>query len=398
MNHNEVRGCKEDSQTTNGQPAQAKFSSTGKKIAPSHGSPNEMQMKEPNHSDDVVVVKFVDSAIVGKSNTEDSRHHGLVEPTINTKEAMNAINSMFREPLEPSIAGRKSRNQLKPSTNLKNGYKVSTDESIETKFELSEHTSSKDPPIPQVKSAGATQPSDEPFEIYVDVEETDDVKDEVNEKCAQALKSNSGSVSTGHASIFARPNDQEFLKEPNPRKVNQSGLREDTVVYRFVGSTISDEPEVENVWHHGLVEPTINLKEAMKDINSMFGKPIEFERKSRARKHEKAPNVINKCEEFLILPDDGPNNGKSEDGTTCMAQIPLNFATNCSPRKQDKVQDVMNNHTGFLILPDDEIENQQDISLPSSSAGNRSDLFEQTLCTKEAMHEINKLFAMPMDF
>ncbi|KAB8114063.1 hypothetical protein EE612_053288, partial [Oryza sativa] len=28
--------------------------------------------------------------------------------------------------------------------------------------------------------------------------------------------------------------------------------------------------------HHGLVEPTVNLKEAMDDINNMFGIPLNF--------------------------------------------------------------------------------------------------------------------------
>ncbi|KAL9163790.1 hypothetical protein ABFS82_06G064400 [Erythranthe guttata] len=305
-------------------------------------------------SDDTVVVKFVDTAIVGKSKTEDARHHGLVEPTINTKEAMNAINSMFQQPLEPSIARRTSKNQSKTGK-LKNECKIFMDETTET--------SSKDLPI-----AGDNPPSDEAFEIYVDGEETNG------------------------ASVFARPNDQECLKDSNPRKTNQGGFRDDTVVYRFVGSTISDEPEVENVWHHGLVDPTVNLKEAMKDINSMFGKPIEFTRKSRAKKSEKAP-VSNNFGDFLILPDDEPNNEKAED------ENPIEFAKKCSPKKRDQGPNVKkNNHAEFLIFPDDELENQQDSSLPSSSTGKGSDLFEQTICTKEAMNEINKLFAMPMDF
>lgn len=447
LNHDEVRGCKENSHRTDGQPAEtcckgylpeteAKFANIGNKMVPSQSSQNEMPMKEANHkhmaekssnigvlneqllrkvvvsdsgvkveverdenrklcSDDTVVVRFVDTAIIGKSNTEDARHHGLVEPTVNTKEAMNAINSMFREPLEPSIAGRTSRNQSKNGNNLKNGFRVFTDESLE-----SQQTFSKVPSLHQLKRADTNQSLDESFEIYVDGEETNDVKEKVNEKGIQAQESNSVSISSHHASVFARPNDlpSECFKDPNPRRPLHVGLREDTVVYRFVGSTISDEPEVENVWHHGLVDPTINLKEAMKDINSMFGKPLEFTRKSRPKKHDKAPDVKNHSGEFLILPDDEPDDRKAEDDIRGMFQKPLNMEMKCSPRNRDKVPDVMSKHSGFLILPDDELDNQQDSSLPSLSTGNGSDLFEQTVCTKEATAEINKLFAMPMDF
>ncbi|PIN14597.1 hypothetical protein CDL12_12777 [Handroanthus impetiginosus] len=140
------------------------------------------------------------------------------------------------------------------------------------------------------------------------------------------------------------------------------------------------------------------MKEAMKDINSMFGKPIEFARKSRLKKHDKGPDVKNNCGDFLILPDDEPDNRKAEDDISCGFEEPINFGLRSSPTKQEKVPDMMSNHAGFLILPDDELDNQQDGSLPSSSTGKGSDLFEQTLCTKEAMAEINKLFAMPMDF
>ncbi|KAL3630567.1 hypothetical protein CASFOL_023551 [Castilleja foliolosa] len=281
--------------------------------------------------DDTVFVKFVDTAIVGKSKAEDARHHGLVEPTINTREAMNAINSMFREPIEPSIAARKNRNQPETGNGSKNGFTVFADDK------------------------GSES---EPFEIYVDGDETNDFKEK--------------SIQQTHT-VFAKPNNfpTEGIKDPNPRRPHQAGLLEDTVVYRFVGSTISDEPRVENVWHHGLVDPTVNLREAMEDINGMFGKPIEFVRKSRSKRNDKVPDSKSNGGEFMILPDD---------------------------ETDIKHADVMNNSSGFLILPDDELDNQCEDAFPSSSSGKRSDLFEQTLCTKEAMDEINKLFAMPMDF
>jgi len=67
------------------------------------------------NSDDTVVVRFVGSALVGKSETEDACHHGLVEPTINTKEAMDAINSMFLEPVEPETMLKRRSKPKKPN-------------------------------------------------------------------------------------------------------------------------------------------------------------------------------------------------------------------------------------------------------------------------------------------
>lgn len=149
--------------------------------------------------------------------------------------------------------------------------------------------------------------------------------------------------------VFSCPLDVsvESSKDPEALKPNQTRLiREDTVVYRFVGSTISDEPKVENVCHHGLVEPTINLKEAMEDINNMFGKPIEFAGKSRPKKQE----ILNK--KF--------------------------------------------NSDKFLILPDDDLESPSALSVPNSSVRKEKDLFEQTVCTREVIEEINKMFGMPL--
>ncbi|KAL3837769.1 hypothetical protein ACJIZ3_022360 [Penstemon smallii] len=338
-------------------------------------------------SDDTVVVKFVDSAIVGKSNAEDARHHGLVEPTINTKEAMNAINNMFKEPLESSNAGRRRvQNQFKTGSSMNNGVKVFTDKSLENELGSLNKNLSKDPSVQELKISEGNQSLGGAFEIYIDGQETNDVEELVNKK--------DNKVQTGY--VFAKPNDlhSECSKDPNSSRAHQSGLGENTIVNKFVGSTISDEPEVENAWHHGLVDPTINLKEAMKDINNMFGKPIEYARKSRSRKQDNGFNVNTNSGEFLIYPDDELENQKAEDDINCMFQKPLDFAKKSSPRKQNEVIDRMENHTGFLILPDDDLDNQQE----ALSTKNNSDLFEQTLCTKEAIDEINKLFAMPMDF
>lgn len=283
--------------------------------------------KNFSSEDTVVVRRFVDTAIVGKSEAENACHHGLVEPTINTKEALNAINDMFREPLEHEFVNRRShRGQPKAGQRFEKGFEVFVDEN------LNEAGSSN-----QNGDKGSVQ---EPLQIYMD---DDEERNEVEDR--MTLKDDSANNSPDvNAFVFPCP------KESNSeRAAPHARFREDTVVCRFVGATISDEPQVENVCHHGLVEPTINLKEAMDDINGMFGKPIDFVRTNRRKKKDKAPSSENNC-------------------------------------------------GGFVILADDDLEYQQGHSRPSSNAEKKSDLFEPTVCMKEAMDEINKMFGMPLDF
>ncbi|XP_020225716.1 probable inactive serine/threonine-protein kinase bub1 [Cajanus cajan] len=296
--------------------------------------------------DDTVVVKFVDTAMVGKSEAEDACHHGLVDPTINMKEAMNAINSMFREPLETVPLGRKSlKNHSKEVHCTKNEFEVFVDENLDHGIKPSGSLSLQN-------RTEASQPHQEPFQIYIDDEEhlnTNDVNVNLSEGCTS-------SASQPNGFVFLRPKDipSEKSSKMDAESSRNSKFREDTVVRRFVGSTILDEPEVENVCHHGLVDPTINLKEAMDDINNMFGKPIDFVRKRRSTKKEKAPQS---------------NRG--------------------------------NDFGGFSILADDDLPEQK---LPPPPApklpgkSKESDLFEPTLLTKEAMDDINKMFNMPLNF
>ncbi|KAH0664105.1 hypothetical protein KY284_029036 [Solanum tuberosum] len=309
--------------------------------------------------EDTVVVKFVGNAIVGKSDVEDARHHGLVEPTINTKEVMHAINSMFREPLEPSLAGKHSRrNQPKVDQISNNGFEVFVDKNTDSAVGSSHQAMPNGASVTQSTRVETQEPMQDPFHIYIDDDDTNDVMEGVHEldKLDMGNLNNltgcsiEGEIVKGF--VFPSPTDitSEYSRDPNVERPPQGRLRrEDTVVYKFVGSTISEESAVENVCHHGLVEPTINLKEAMDDINSMFGRPIEFTRKSKPKKQGLAPKM-------------------EGDGSR------------------------------FLILPDDEPHHQPKSSLPTSSSKRDNDLFEKTVCTKEAMDEINKMFAMPLDF
>ncbi|KAK2982495.1 hypothetical protein RJ640_026338 [Escallonia rubra] len=309
--------------------------------------------------DDTVVVKFVDTAIVGKPEAEDACHHGLVEPTINTKDAMNAINSMFREPLEPAITGGRShRSQPKSDKSRDNEFEVFIDDDLDNGVGSSNKKLEKCFSLPQHKRPETHQPLQEPLQIYTSDEENNMIEggshEKDNSKHRKVQKVTKGAtVSGGQINAFVSVNSKdlpsECVEDLDVERPQQVTGREDTVVYRFVGSTISDEPEVENVCHHGLVEPTVNLKEAMDDINNMFGKPIEFARKSRKK-------------------------------------------------KQNKIVDGKRDCSTFLILPDDDMDCQQQKFQPSSSTRRETDLFEPTICTKEAMDEINKMFGMPMDF
>ncbi|KAK8926330.1 hypothetical protein KSP39_PZI018531 [Platanthera zijinensis] len=112
--------------------------------------------------------------------------------------------------------------------------------------------------------------------------------------------------------------------------------------------------QFENACHHGLVDPTVNLKQAMDDINGMFGKPLNFVRTRKSKKEDKGsgrkPNVRNQA--FFILAD------------------------------EDSEKDV---------------KAQAPPHVSRSSMG-EGDFFEPTIFTKEAMNEINDLFGKPLDF
>lgn len=310
------------------------------------------------HGDDTVVVKFVDTAIVGKSEAEDACHHGLVDPTINMKEAMNAINSMFKEPLKTALISRRSQRSRTKEHNLNSGFSVFVDENLDNGTESSDQREEEDISLIKHGRAQTFQLQQEPLKIFIDDEEIDENGDRPdgndNSEQSEAQNQGEGSCSSAarlNAFVFPCPKDltSESSDDLDSENSPQMKLREDTVVHRFVGSTILDEPAVENVWHHGLVDPTINLKEAMDDINNMFGKPIDFVRTKRPKKQEKPPVT-----------------------------------------KQDL--------GGFSILPDDDLEHQKGQPLPRSSSRSDTDLFEPTMFTKEAKDEINKLFGMPLDF
>ncbi|CAK7325904.1 unnamed protein product [Dovyalis caffra] len=309
------------------------------------------------YGDDTVVVKFVDTAIVGKQETEDACHHGLVDPTINMKEAMNAINSMFREPLETAPVSRSRRSRPNEDHSLNDGFDVFIDENLDSRTDSAHQKDKKDISLMVPGRAQISHAHQEPFQIFIDDEESSENGDRTyGDQLEKSETKNlaGGSYSSAlplNAFVFLPPKDlpsesSDYLDAESSPRIT---LREDTVVHRFVGSTISDEPVVENVCHHGLVDPTINLKEAMDDINNMFGKPIDFVRTKQSKKQDKTP-----------------------------------------VRKQDL--------RGFSILPDDDSEHQQGQPPPSSSRVSNADLFEPTVFTKEAMDDINKMFGMPLDF
>ncbi|XP_054799015.1 uncharacterized protein LOC129303616 isoform X2 [Prosopis cineraria] len=296
-----------------------------------------------------VVGKFVGTALVGRSEAENACHNGLLDPTINMKEAMNAINSMFREPLEDVPMPKKShKNWSKEDHLAQKGLEFFIDENLDNGIKSSASSSLQD-------GTETGQSHQKPLQIYIDDEErseTSDINDEQSD--VQNLSEDfTSSASQLNAFVFLRPKDipSEKSGDMDARSSRKSKFREDTVVCRFVGSAISDEPVVENVCHHGLVDPTINMKEAMDDINNMFGKPMDFVRRKRSMKQEKAPE----------------SNSRKEFG-------------------------------GFSILADDDLEHQKEPPPPKFAGKSESDLFEPTLLTKEAINDINKMFNMPLNF
>uniref|UniRef100_A0A0D9XWF7 BUB1 N-terminal domain-containing protein n=1 Tax=Leersia perrieri TaxID=77586 RepID=A0A0D9XWF7_9ORYZ len=388
----------------------------------SRGTSGDTKSLSRHNSDDTVVVRFVGSALVGKSETEDACHHGLVEPTINTKEAMDAISSMFLEPLEPETKLKRRSNRDKPRFDKEpSAFEIFVDEDEPNRSDpsiLQHNMKQENPKLSQQAST---------FEIFVD----EDDPNYNNQKIAQhknVSKENTkvnqkasgfeifidenephgnGGNTMCHKSTrcppkpfsdsrqranfdFQKPfvggfailhddEDEQFEENDNGVKINSgtvqlsrdkgtpqysrqsgdshpaiSGLREDTVVHRFVGSAVVGEPKVENACHHGLIEPTVNLKEAMDDINSMFGRPLNFK-------------------------GDRPKNKK----TTALSE------KKAAPP------------SGFSILADDDPEENPAAQVKQSDSCKsecQSDLFEPTITTRDVMTEINDMFGMPLDF
>lgn len=322
---------------------------------PQDSSEREADESRMFKSDDTVVVKFVDGAIYGKPEVEDARHHGLVEPTVNMKEAMDAINSMFSEPIEMDPIGRRShKSHSKRDCNSNCGFEVYIDENPDKKTEQKQkgHTVSRCGSITEPR-----QREQPPLMIFVDDESSGEIGNISYEKDRSNLSESrdvigGSTASSSHSNPFVFPcvDNLENVDDSDVQDPIQAKFREDTIVCRFVGTAISNEPKVENICHNGLVEPTVNLKEAMDDINNMFGKPIEFVRTRRSKNNEKPPEV------------------QSDFG-------------------------------GFSILPDDELEPAQAQPPVKLSGKSRDcDLFEPTVFTKEAMDDINKMFGMPLDF
>ncbi|KAJ6317823.1 hypothetical protein OIU76_013381 [Salix suchowensis] len=308
------------------------------------------------HRDDTVVVKFVETAIVGKQEAEDACHHGLLDPTINMKEAMNAINNMFREPLEIAPIRRSHGRRPKEEHSLNSEFDVFIDENLDNGIESSHRKKEKSVSLKVHGRAQISLIHQEPFQIFVDDEESGEngdrtLKNKLKESKTPGLAEGSRSPALPlNAFVFPSPKDlptgsSDYMDDESMPRIKH---REDTVVHRFVGSTILDAAAVENACHHGLVDPTVNLKEAMDDINNMFGKPMDFVR-TRRPKQDKTP-----------------------------------------VRKQDIC--------GFSILPDDDLEHQQGQPPPRSTRVSSTDLFEPTVFTKEAIDDINKMFGMPLDF
>uniref|UniRef100_A0A453KBT1 BUB1 N-terminal domain-containing protein n=1 Tax=Aegilops tauschii subsp. strangulata TaxID=200361 RepID=A0A453KBT1_AEGTS len=365
---------------------------------PSRGTSGDNKNLSRCNSDDTVVVRFVGSALVGKSETEDACHHGLVEPTINLKEAMDDINSMFLEPVEPETMLKKRSKRDQPKFNQQAGaLHIFVDEeqlnSSDSNILHGKNTKSVHPKFSQQTSAfeifvdedcpngtnqnvGQNRKSNKEnsqqtsgFEIFVDENEPkgndQNVMCHKNTRCPRALRDSARQQGTGDFqkpfvggfAILADDEDEQCANNDDGVRINSRinfGLREDTIIHRFVGSAVVDEPKVENACHHGLVDPTINLKEAMSDINNMFGKPLNFQ---DGKKPNRKTNAV-------------------------------------SERKAAPV-------SGFCILADDDISKDpaaKDKSSNSCTFGSESGLFEPTITTRDVMSEINDMFGMSLDF
>ncbi|KAI4342349.1 hypothetical protein MLD38_026987 [Melastoma candidum] len=307
---------------------------------------------------------------IEKPRVENTTDRVPRDPKVITKEAQDGTESKSLEPLEMFLASARSQRGYQNETKSSGDrFEVSGGQQMnQNNEELESH------------KIFSSQPEEEGFDIYIDCEESAEQGD--NPELNQSLKScESMSSTSSNVSAFVFPIPKDLSSENSGDLGGASSIRgkfrEDTVVHKFVGKTVlDDEPVVENVCHHGLVEPTVNLKQAMDEINNMFGKPMDFVRKRRSKKQDEGQVSIRDDGAFMILADDD-----FEDQPVLVSS------------SEEKVLDV-----GFSILPDHE-EDHKVLAQPHSSAKSREcDLYEPTVFTKEAMDDINKMFGMPLDF
>ncbi|KAJ4772142.1 Mitotic spindle checkpoint component mad3 [Rhynchospora pubera] len=405
------------------------------------GSTRSNNLTRFNSENTIMVRKFVDSAIVGKSVAEMSCHNGLVEPTITTEEAMRAINSMFQEPLDldPSIQKKSRKKGNKTQNNENSTFEIFADE--------------EERPCKSNKNPGNLMPSMGDFTILPDEEER---------PCKSNKNPGNLKPSMGDFTILPDEEEGPHNLNGNLKSINH-GLKEDTVMIRkFVGSTISEESKVENACHHGLVDPTMNLKEAMDEINGMFRKPMDIPKGEKPKGGQKFPLVERQLVDnssFSILPDDEfeetnpmhkPNNISEGEKLKRGQKVPLiekklvaesSFSVlpdelEGNPNRHHKPNTI--SHSRFSIVPDEELEeNTNPTTKPnyiltgekpkmgsSSLVGNKpvnqigfsnsvtevnsnptykgegsSDgLFEPTFFTQQAMDDINEMFGKEIDF
>ncbi|KAG9453591.1 hypothetical protein H6P81_006495 [Aristolochia fimbriata] len=417
-------------------------SQTIKASSDQQNSNRELEKQTSVCGDDTVVVKFVGSAIVGKSEeAEDACHHGLVDPTINTKEVMSAINNMFMEPLDidPKIKRRSQRSQPKVNKPASKSFEVFIDENLDGVGNHKQNARKGMVQFESLKRSPENMPHNyhqESLMIFVDSEDENDA----NSKSASSSDRSSGGA-------------------------NNEVIKDDTVICRFVRSTVCGESDVENACHHGLVDPTVNLKEALDDINSMFGKPLDYVEINKRRKPRKPLNQEQVAGGFVIFTDDN----EEEKPSDCMKKNKLNKLPNQLNEKQEisgfqifsdsnfqvkpsdfvKTDELQKQHSivnekqdcsgfviftdddmvekqkqkvesssflqsarehnidnekqdygGFVIFTDDDMVDKQKQKVESSSiqSARECDLFEPTLFTKEAIDDINEMFSKPLSF
>ncbi|XP_057860577.1 uncharacterized protein LOC131069232 isoform X2 [Cryptomeria japonica] len=282
------------------------------------GTIGEMTDNSKFCSEDTIVIrKFVDSAIVGDSKElESAFHHGLVDPTVNTKEAMEDINMMFLKPLQ--FDKPKSKKQSPSARTFKQpdeNFRIFSDEVF------------KEQGMKQgcfVNSFGKTHDSSlqciKDLEIFVDenlmcgplkehtgmLNSSEDGHISIHESSERMQKKTLNKCSTfeNRGPSFPPLEVYQDIQFPPAVSLPLKSCNEDTIVIRkIVDSTLADT-EIEDACHHGLVEPTINTKEAMADINNMFCQTLPFDYSKRSCLPLKAGTIEEPCKGPWILTDE----------------------------------------------------------------------------------------------
>ncbi|KAH7285007.1 hypothetical protein KP509_33G007200 [Ceratopteris richardii] len=140
---------------------------------------------------------------------------------------------------------------------------------------------------------------------------------------------------------------------PVTDKLGSGSFGEETIQIRnFAAGVITGkEQDVEDARHHGLVDPTINTKEALQDILSMFCKPLDINKNGMGKPSSKKLSYTGAAGSLPSYHDD--KRGAESVNSEIMLQ-PLGFSVFKDDEREQPRQQITNSQAPLFPLFNDE--------------------------------------------